>query len=226
MPNWTNNVIRIDASKATTDKVKKLMETEDFCFDFNQLIPMPKSLNMTSGTITDEAIVSYLSDGGKKFPEEGSEEEKLMRKLVPNFFFDGDRAKDIFKRFKDKSSEKMAELTMLGEQYVINVKLYGAPTWYEWRNLHWGTKWNACDPWFEEGKNQLTYYFDTAWAPPFPIFEELSKRFPKTDIKVEFRNEDGYENIYYLTFKNGDVISESMEVDEEYLEECAEAFEE
>lgn len=50
------------------------------------------------------------------------------------------------------------------------------PLWYRWRNEHWGTKWNGSE-WSHDGKYPRRFTFCTAWAPPFPIFEALSKKF-------------------------------------------------
>ena len=219
MPNWTSNTIRINANKDTQNEIKELMNTDESCFDFNSLIPMPGSLDMTSGSITYDAIVAYLSEGGKEFPSLHSDEGRLVRKLVCGTFSGENYALGIFERLKDKSADEIEELREMGEKYVSNYQQYGALTWYEWCNNNWGTKWNACEPWFEETDNQLTYYFDTAWSAPFPIFEELSRRFPNIKVRVEYRNEDGYECIWNRIYENGEVIEEVMEVDEEYMEE-------
>lgn len=35
--------------------------------------------------------------------------------------------------------------------------------WYEWRNKHWNTKWNAGSVEVEQDKDVTTYRFETAW---------------------------------------------------------------
>lgn len=73
--------------------------------------------------------------------------------------------------------------------------------WYSWHNDYWGTKWNACNSYYDEKENVVT--FDTAWCAPFPIFEKLSKDNPDCIFKIycEFECEGGYE----LTARNGRV---------------------
>lgn len=57
--------------------------------------------------------------------------------------------------------------------------------WYSWNVENWGTKWNSADSLWED--DMLT--FNTAWSPPFPIAQELSKLFE--DVVVHLRFEEG-----------------------------------
>jgi hypothetical protein len=52
--------------------------------------------------------------------------------------------------------------------------------WYEWCINHWGTKWDiGCDNDERHGLkptragNQVTVSFDSAWAPPVGLYQEL-----------------------------------------------------
>ena len=53
------------------------------------------------------------------------------------------------------------------------------PAWLEWRNEHWGTKWDVCDvnvthflsPNYTT--QSVTFRCWTAWAPPIPIWDRL-----------------------------------------------------
>lgn len=66
MPNYVQNEITF---RGNGEGIKKVLETisseENGSIDFNKLVPMPKSLNMTSGSITDTAILVYLLDNCK-----------------------------------------------------------------------------------------------------------------------------------------------------------------
>lgn len=57
------------------------------------------------------------------------------------------------------------------------------PAWYDWRCKNWGTKWNACDTEVAREGDAILLSFDTAWAPPIPIFKEVARRFPNLTIK-------------------------------------------
>ena len=52
MPNWTYNTIT--ASKKVISKIKKELTNEEGGLDFNKLIPMPESLNVTAGSSNDK----------------------------------------------------------------------------------------------------------------------------------------------------------------------------
>lgn len=59
---------------------------------------------------------------------------------------------------------------------------YGAEDWYHWNCDNWGTKWNARAISLKDNGNSLEFEFDTAWSPPIPIIQKLSKLFP--DLKL------------------------------------------
>jgi hypothetical protein len=67
--------------------------------------------------------------------------------------------------------------------------------WYEWRVTNWGTKWQPqinvanVDEW-ESGS--IYFDFDTAWSPPYPIIEALSKEFKKLEFHWRYW-EESYE---------------------------------
>jgi hypothetical protein len=54
------------------------------------------------------------------------------------------------------------------------------PAWREWRNEHWGTKWDVCNvenvqfisP-DEYTRSVLKFKCWTAWSPPIPIWDRL-----------------------------------------------------
>lgn len=74
--------------------------------------------------------------------------------------------------------------------------------WYNWNTSNWGTKWNACDvgfitdgDWSETydesswESGELIIQFNTAWSPPVPVIEALSKQFPSVKITHKFTEE-------------------------------------
>lgn len=70
-----------------------------------------------------------------------------------------------------------------------NLEEYYKNGWYGWNIEHWGTKWDIANADGTSGSdvfcekdslpmNYVTYVFDTAWAPPRPVIEALSAKYP------------------------------------------------
>ena len=75
-------------------------------------------------------------------------------------------------------SESLKSDEQKAKSELWNVE-YGADNWYDWKILHWGTKWEL-DPSYIEVDDEgdyVTYRFDTAWSPPEGIFHALNQKF-------------------------------------------------
>ena len=99
------------------------------------------------------------------------------------------------------------------------IKKTGAKNWYDWCCQNWGTKWNACHPGEPEvsklkKRTDVTYCYDTAWAPPEPVLRELSKMFPKVDFHL-YWEDDGDNGGHDWDLKNGRVTSKTDGIREE-----------
>lgn len=96
--------------------------------------------------------------------------------------------------------------------------------WYSWNNRNWGTKWDV-GKWdneeyseteiVDEGSEFIIYRFNTAWSPPFPVIQELSKQYPELAVDLEYEEETGWGG--EITFKNGEIIDQK-----EYENRCSE----
>jgi hypothetical protein len=68
----------------------------------------------------------------------------------------------------------------------------GLPTWYEWAEENWGTKWDAYDVCLEfASPGQLVYKFTTANSPPDEFLKRLSAAFPMLDFRLLWHEEGG-----------------------------------
>lgn len=81
---------------------------------------------------------------------------------------------------------------------------YGADNWYDWKIIHWGTKWEL-DPDYVEVVDEgcyVEYRFDTAWSPPLGILEKLDWKFnfkKNDDLGIQWHyREDGMGFTGYL----------------------------
>lgn len=177
MPNWQSNTIT--ASKKIIDYIMNGDKV-----DFNKLVPMPEDLNVTDGSIMNDAIIYYLSD-------------RLRRENIPNlnkYLRFSSSIENCKKYVEDLNQEELNELYKQGRQYVFNQDNYGFKTWYDWRLCYWGTKWNACD---SLRCGDIEVFFNTAWSFPEPLFKKLCELFPEENINFFGDNEDGTEYTGY-----------------------------
>jgi hypothetical protein len=70
--------------------------------------------------------------------------------------------------------------------------------WYNFNRDKWGTKWDVGvadkvrypeTELQEETNTKLHYKFDTAWSPPTPVIEELSRQYPELEITLSYEEE-------------------------------------
>lgn len=88
------------------------------------------------------------------------------------------------------------------------IKKYGADNWYDWHCESWGTKWDArAVELITNKKNKLVYRFDTAWAPPIPWLQVVSKKFPSLEFVLDCTEEMGA-FVGTATAKNGKVTED------------------
>lgn len=203
MPNHVANVVKMkgimNLPLFSVDK-----EGEKY-FDFNKLIPMPESLNISSGSSTDENIVYYLTNKCTVPIKKLSDDKKMMlNKLVGNMFHKGSWSEEVFRRVVEKTAQESEEQKQKryddGRIYVQNYMEYGCTTWYDWCCRYWGTKWNAYS--FEEW-DEDTIKFETAWSCPEPILIQLAKMYPDAQIEHWWADEDCGNNTGYMEFEDG-----------------------
>ncbi len=60
---------------------------------------------------------------------------------------------------------------------------------YEWRLRNWGTHWEPTDVEIDRYGIGVVYEFLTAWTPPIPWLEHVSKLFPNLQFKLFYEEE-------------------------------------
>ena len=232
MPNWCYNSLKVTGEagyskdekemkkeqKEISKEVKKFVKENfkknadgDLQLTFQTAVPMPKELEITSGSATDQAIGLLKAKNG-----DYTEIDKILEYAwaIKEFGFNKKgslKAKrdTIIKHLNDKvTAKEMKE----GQQALDNIKKYGHKDWYNWSIENWGTKWDAC----EGGTNVCDYEvnasFDTAWAPPTPWLEKVSVKYKKLRFELEYTEEGmGFEGKAFA--KDGDMIDNSMQIE-------------
>ena len=219
MPNHVKNIVKMKGIANLP-----LFKEEDGvqCFDFNKIIPMPGSLNIESGSTTDESIMYYLTDRCT-VPVSciGERKLELARKLLGNRFSTSDWwILEAFQRAMAAAHQdrmKGNEMYRKGQIYINNYKQYGHTTWYDWCRENWGTKWNAYS---YEQEDEDTISFETAWSNPEPIMLKLSKMYPEATIEHWWADEDMGSNDGHRVYCGGVIV------DGDYCDQCSnEAYE-
>ena len=60
---------------------------------------------------------------------------------------------------------------------------------YDWCIEHWGTKWGLYEVELVEDlseDDQLIYTFQSAWSPPIPVIQAMSKQFPSLSFALDY----------------------------------------
>lgn len=202
MPNWVTNRLKIKSS--IIEKFISKDEYDEDYLDFNKIIPMPKDLEIESGSKgqTGLMILYYLSSDNKM----KQEINRAYRSTNP-FSEDIELSpiySNIISDYEKNKNDSETKITIeMGEKYFNNYKKYGYTDWYNWACDIWGTKWNAQSLYRLDDD---IYEFITAWSSPLPIFKKLSELYPQETVEVDFADEDIGSNCGTIKFMNGEII--------------------
>lgn len=180
-----------------TEKIRNLIKGDNgSAFDFNKIIEMPKSLMIEESSKSMDAarFVNLVSEKCANI-ELSDDDKKFIEQTKEQYCADADKAKEFIE---------------LGLQVNNNIKEYGYPSWYRWSIDNWGTKWNACEP-FWTCENILE--FQTAWSFPMPVIKRLAQmiaeQLPDTPFEFFYADEDAGSNTGYGRFYEGEIEEET-----------------
>lgn len=203
MPNWVINKLSFEGDEKRVEELMNQISTDEELIDFQKIIPRPKSLDITSGTMTELGydLVLHLENG----------DSTNLRKRY-SFSKNIDKPFDIWVNdfLKDEKIESTLEA---GRIALENEKLYGHRDWYSWSIENWGTKWNTSQTYLCKDEIVL----ETAWSNPYPVILQLSQNFPDLLIKLRFADESIGDNCGEYHLKNNEVVFQ-REYDE--VESC------
>lgn len=220
MPNWVRNKLTIDSQDF--EKIIKSVIDKNNEFDFEKIIPMPKSIKITSGSITHDCVNLYMNSIKatdeyaknlktlQKYKQDVKdlteiEASKMIEKYIgDNVFFD-----------KDKKLNNREDVLNFGKQIVLNYQKYGFPDWYSWSIFNWGTKWNASETCILGD----TISFETPWSSPINVITKLSSKYPDVQFTLDFAEEQMSINCGSIKFQNGVIVDVKT-----YPQESKEAY--
>lgn len=171
-------------------------EENELYFDFNKIIPMPKELDMISGSFEDIAIKAYVKYHGNPALQKMMDAKSKWNILAGNY----EISEEEISSYAGRKNMTVEELVKTGERYCLNVFYHGCTTWFDWCCEHWGTKRNAYET---ENIDEDTVEFCTAWAAPIPVVEQLSKMYPDKVVSFMWADEDRGYNTGEMAYQNG-----------------------
>ena len=190
MPNHIMNRLRLSGDQNRIDELLESVKGKESVMDFNKIIPMPESLNIESGSRTNNGLKAY-KDFVYVYTFAGTEEKDLLN--IPK------EKEEIF--LKARPDIKRDEWS-LGKAAFQNEQKYGVATWYEWARQSWGTKWSAYNAEIVEDN---TIIFNTAWSRAMPVIQKLAENFPDVHFEYCWADEDLGINTGMAEFENGEV---------------------
>lgn len=221
MPNYCTNIVR-----APKEVLEELYD--DGRVTFQKLIPMPKELEITEGTVTENAIAFVINKKesedflkvknllkGIKDDYYGDLWNKYMKNITVNKMKEIERAANRY--IPDETEKKLGIKTLeeFGKLCLNNISKYGCATWYDWSCKNWGTKWDAMKT--EGTPEEGEVSFLTAWAEPINVIEKLFKKYPNCKIEWEYIGE--FNEFRGKIYSNGDGIIHKEEYEIENEEE-------
>jgi hypothetical protein len=118
------------------------------------------------------------------------------------------------------------EQALLMAKQESNIKNYGYATWYDFAIGEWGTKWDVgCGDINKIDKNNVKFYFQSAWAPPIEAYRKLEDLgftinafYHEPGVCFAGQYYDGEDDCYDLSSMDSEQVKEELpeEIDEEF----------
>lgn len=214
MPNYVTNIVTMTGSKEDIRDFFETVKNDERgigTIDFDKIIPMPKELEIESGSRTTQGMRMVKDMISEKMLRTGNKNPSWS--IIDSWQ----------KQAVQQIPEEDVEAWNLGVQALHNVEQFGHPTWYEWCIENWGTKWGSCG--YESGRladNQ--FVFQTAWNAPHPIMSKLSEMFPNIEFSHDWADEDFGANCGNRVLKNGESKFNMPQSQKEAYEFAAKVF--
>ena len=200
MPNHVTNVLtvtgdpeRVEAFRTAHIRFSSDKESKEKWehLDFQTVIPAPACVEGTEASNTAEegffALTGLAKTSFARF--DGAATRYFERYEKEGFEVNALTQPEHLRAWLAK---KHPEVLVSGQKMLTCFRETGCMSWYDWNSKNWGTKWNSYsykERSAEPGK--FVCVFDTAWAPPVPIFAKLAELWPDLRIETQSIDEGG-----------------------------------
>ena len=190
MPNWCWNNLAVSGEKEDMEKFyDSLSKNKDGSieFSFNDILPMPESLDIVSGSNVDWAVrvlEAEYQNNWDKIDHLIKNPAWVQGTPIKSWMSKDEKRNVMLAHLKSKLSEKDLEM---GETHLTNIEKYGHGNWYDWRCSNWGTKWDCSEPYINYAEDDgFGVGFESAWAPPVGVIQAIGKKFPNLNVELEY----------------------------------------
>ena len=193
MPNWCYNEIRAKCSEEEAKQIMEEIKGPNGDVDYNSIIPMPITIpNYTvDETFLLECLAAFCTIQNVPWPKMSIVKDLYMKNMYSSY---------INKKYV-VSRQQHDIMYLIGQLVYYNLTTNGYLSWYDWHLNNWGVKWNASNSEVDQYDGDLIISFDSPWWTPNRVLEQLSKKHPDVEFKVDLSGE--IDRDYYLTLQNG-----------------------
>ena len=197
MANIIETQFKLQGKVKDINAVRQEIKSDSSAIDFNKLVPMPKSLDISENSDKYFNIVcSFIRKNNNEIPSLDEfkkqpvfkHDEELMNFLGKDYI--DKRLTSVIGRYKNSSQKVIDEAADIGDILIDNFEKYGATTWYCWCYANWGTKWNAMEAELDEvfgnedDERLVSGFIQTANACPVPILEKIADICHKHSVTI------------------------------------------
>lgn len=130
MPNHVASIVTLKGDEQKIREMLEAIQNDELglgTVDFNKIIPMPESLNIESGSRTDNGLKAYSDFIDVYVFGKDAEDALKAIKNIPK------ESEEAFLKARTESNNAVdLKEWELGKAAWNNIQNYGFPTWYEW----------------------------------------------------------------------------------------------